>query len=115
DVAARFAKAIVERPARTERPDRYPWFNHLINLALTEGKSDEALSYLDAGQKSDSEHNEGRRQNDYDLRRGQMHAKRGELDAAQSVFEALIARVPGEMRYRSSAAEAMLSARQGAR
>jgi len=114
-LAGRFAKAIVDRPARAERPDRYTWFNHLINLALAEGKSDEAMAYLHAAQKADSEHNEGRRQNDYDLRRGQMHAKRGELDAAQAVLEALIERVPGEMRYRSSAAEAMLSARQGAR
>ncbi len=37
------------------------------------------------------------------------------MDAAQDVFSRLIERVPTEMRFRSSAAEAMLSARQGAR
>jgi hypothetical protein len=66
-----------------------------------------------AGQQSDAEHNEGKRLNDYDLRRGQLHAKRGELNEAQAVFDALIGRSPQELRYHSSAAEAMLSARQG--
>src|SRR5262249_42142044 len=64
------------------------------------------------GEKGDCEHNEGRRRNDYELRRGQVHAKRGELDEAANVFERLIERSPTELRYRGSAAEAMLSARQ---
>jgi hypothetical protein len=34
------------------------------------------------------------------------------VEAAQKVFEDLIARVPAELRYRGSAAEALLSARQ---
>jgi tetratricopeptide (TPR) repeat protein len=115
DLAGRFARALVGRPPRAERPDRYTWFNHLINLALSEGNTEAALEHLGAAAKADAEHNEGRRQNDYDLRRAQVHAKRGEMDAAQEVFDRLIERVPAELRYRSSAAEAMLSARQGAR
>jgi tetratricopeptide (TPR) repeat protein len=115
ELAERFARAIVGRPARAERPDRYTWFNYLINQALAANNSDSALDLLNAGEKADCEHNEGRRRNDYELRRAQLHAKRGELDAAQDLFDRLIERVPGEMRFRSSAAEAMLSARQGAR
>ncbi len=115
DVGGRFAKALVERPARAERPDRYTWFNHLINLALAEGDSAAALDYVNQGEKADCEQNEGRRRNDYELRRAQIHTKRGELDAAQDVFDRLIERVPSELKFRSTAAEAMLSARQGAR
>jgi tetratricopeptide (TPR) repeat protein len=115
ELAGRFAKAVVGRPARAERPDRYTWFNYLINQALAEGQSDSALDYLNEGEKADCEQNEGRRRNDYELRRAQLHAKRGELDSAQEVFDRLIERVPAELRFRSSAAEAMLSARQGKR
>jgi tetratricopeptide (TPR) repeat protein len=115
DLGGRFARALVERPARAERADRYTWFNHLINLALAEGDSAAALDYVNQGEKADCEQNEGRRRNDYELRRAQIHAKRGEMDAAQDAFDRLIERVPSELRFRSSAAEAMLSARQGAR
>ena len=84
------------------------------SVAEALGMMDAALDYLNQGEKSDCEHNEGHRRNDYELRRGQIHAKRGETAEAQSVFERLIERVPSELRYRGSAAEAMLSARQPA-
>jgi tetratricopeptide (TPR) repeat protein len=115
DLAGQFARALVGRPPQPDRPDRFPWYNHLVNQALAEGSTAAALEHLAAAAKADAEQNEGRRQNDYDLRRGQIHAKRGELDAAQEAFDRLIERAPGELRYRSGAAEAMLSARQGAR
>jgi tetratricopeptide (TPR) repeat protein len=115
ELAERFAKVLVSRPARAERPDRYTWFNYLINQALAQGNSESALDYVNAGEKADCEHNEGRRRNDYELRRAQIQTRRGELDAAQDVFDRLIERVPSELRFRSGAAEAMLSARQGAR
>jgi hypothetical protein len=63
----------------------------------------------------DCEQNEGRRRNDYELRRGQVHVKRGEADAAADVFQRLIERVPDELKYRGSAAEAMLTLKQGER
>jgi tetratricopeptide (TPR) repeat protein len=115
ELAGRFARAVVGRPARGERPDRYLWFNHLINQALAEGDSTAALDFVNEGEKADCEQNEGKRRNDYELRRAQIHAKRSEMDAAQDAFDRLIERAPSELRYRSSAAEAMLSARQGAR
>jgi len=115
DVAGKFAQALVSRPARPERPDRFPWYSHLVQLALGEGNTGGALDYLNEGEKHDCEHNEGRRRNEYELRRGQIHAKRGEAEQAQDVFERLIARVPAELKFRGSAAEAMLSARQGSR
>ena len=49
------------------------------------------------------------------MRRGQIQAKRGDFDEAQTVFDRLIERVPSELRFRSTAAETMLSAKQGAR
>jgi tetratricopeptide (TPR) repeat protein len=115
ELAGAFARSLVSRPANPRRPDRYSWYGHLVQTALERGDTDAALNYLNEGEKADSEQNEGRRRNDYELRRGQIHARRGEADLAQDVFERLIARAPSEMRYRSSAAEAMLSARQGAR
>ena len=114
DVAGKFALALVARPHQPGK-DRYPWYSHLVGLALAEGNSDAALDFINEGTKADCEHNEGRRRNDYELRRGQIHAKRGEADQAQDVFDRLIERVPGELKYRGTAAEAMLSARQGAR
>ncbi|HMC64585.1 MAG TPA: hypothetical protein VKI65_06575, partial [Gemmataceae bacterium] len=115
ELAGRFAQALVNRPARPERPDRFPWFSHLVQLALNEGDADSALDYLDEGEKRDCEENEGRRRNDYELRRGQIHARRGEVEAAQELFERLITRAPADLRYPGTAAEALLSARQGNR
>jgi tetratricopeptide (TPR) repeat protein len=115
ELAAVFAQSIVARPPSPGRPDRYSWFGHLVQSALAENDTDKALDYLNEGEKADCEQNEGRRRNDYELRRAQIHARRGEPDQAQDVFDRLIARAPSEMKYRSSAAEAMLSARQGPR
>jgi tetratricopeptide (TPR) repeat protein len=112
DLAARFGKALVARPPRPERPDHFPVYAQLIQQGLAEGNTGAALEYVAAGEKADAEQNAGRRQNDYDLRRGQIQARRGEVDAARETFERLIGRVPAELRYRGSAAEAMLSARQ---
>jgi hypothetical protein len=114
ELAGRFAKALVSRPVATgETRDRFPWYSHLVQVATTGGDNDAALNYLNDGEKDDCEHNEGRRRNDYELRRGQLHAKRGEVDTAADVFERLVQRVPAELRYRGTAAEAMLSLRRG--
>jgi tetratricopeptide (TPR) repeat protein len=115
DLAGRFGKALVSRPPPAGRPDRYPVYSQLIQQALAEGNTDAALDFISQGQQADSAHNEGRRQDDYDLRRGQILAKRGEVDAAQDVFRRLTERVPAELRFAAAAAEAMLSARQGPR
>jgi tetratricopeptide (TPR) repeat protein len=115
DLAGQFARAIVSRPPRPDKADRFPYFLHLIQLALAEGHTDLALDHVNAGEKADCENNEGRRRNDYELRRGQIHARRGEIETAQNVFDSLIARVPGDLRFRGSAAEAMLSAKDTVR
>jgi tetratricopeptide (TPR) repeat protein len=114
DLAARFAQTLVARPARAGGPDRFPWYSFLVQRALAQGDTAAALDYLNAGEQHDCQHNEGRRRNDYELRRGQVHANCGESAEARDVFERLIARVPTELRYRASAAEALLSARQPA-
>ena len=113
ELAGRFARELIGRPPRSERPDRYPLYGQLVQQALADGDTDGALDLINEGEKADCEQNEGRRRNDYELRRAQIHARRGDIDQAEKCFADLIARVPSEMRYRSSAAEAMLSARQG--
>ena len=115
ELAAHFAQALAARPPSAERPDRYPVYSYLTQRALQEGDKDAALDYVNEGERVDCEHNGGRRRNDYELRRGQVHVKRGEAEAAQEVFQRLIERAPSELRYRGTAAEAMLTLKQGAR
>jgi tetratricopeptide (TPR) repeat protein len=115
ELAANFAKALVSRPSQGEKSDRYSVYSFLTQRALKEGDTAAALDLVNEGEKVDCEHNEGRRRNDYELRRGQVHVKRGEVDAADDVFRRLIDRVPSDLKLRGAAAEAMLSARQGAR
>jgi hypothetical protein len=112
ELANRFARTLVSRPPQADRPDRFPWYTYLVQTALAEGDTQTALQYVDEGEKADCEQNEGRRRNDYEFRRAQVLAKRGNSEAARDVFERLIARVPNEMRYRGSAAESMLSLKQ---
>ena len=95
--------------------DRFPLFQLLINQAVTQGNVDATLDYLNDGERDDCENNEGKRRNEYELRRAQVHAKRGEFDDAERVYDSLISRVPTELNYRVNAAETMLSARQGAK
>jgi tetratricopeptide (TPR) repeat protein len=115
DLAKRFGKTLMARQPKADKPDRYYLFSYLTQRALNEGEFDAALDYVNEGQSQDCTHNEGRRRNDYELRRGQVHARRGEADQAEDVFRRLIERTPSEMRFRTSAAEAMISLKQGAR
>ncbi len=70
---------------------------------------------MNEGQKQDCEQNEGRRRNDYELRRAQVHIKQREPDQAHDVFTRLIERSPDNVKYRGTAAEGMLSLRQSQR
>ena len=115
ELAGKFAAILVERPAYPERPDRFPLFQLLINQAMAQANLDAALDHLNAGEADDCKNNEGRRRNEYELRRAQLHAKRGEFDDSERVYDGLIARAPTELNYRVNAAETMLSARQGAK
>jgi len=115
EIGTRFARALVARPPAGGAADRYAHFSYLIERALAAGNTDEALDTINEGEKADCEQNEGRRRNDYELRRGKLHARRGEADAAHDVFDRLIQRDPTNMQTRAAAAEAMLTLRQGKR
>lgn len=115
ELAGNFARAIVARPVRPEQPDRSPWYFYLIQRSLREGGADEALGYVDEGERVDCEHNEGRRRNEYEMRRGQVHCKRGDVEEAFRVFESLLQRDPMDQKSRATAAESMLAMRQSAR
>jgi tetratricopeptide (TPR) repeat protein len=112
ELAGKFAQVLTTRPPRANKPDRYPYFNHLINLAQGQGDLTQALNHLNDGEKDDCEHNDGKRRNDFELRRGQLLAKSGDVGQAREVFDRLIARVPAELKARGAAAEAMLAAKQ---
>src|SRR5207244_1689999 len=75
EVAGKFAEVIIQRPPSPDKPDRYPLYNHLVNLALSQGETAAAVNYLNDGEKYDCERNEGKRRNDYELRRGQILVK----------------------------------------
>jgi tetratricopeptide (TPR) repeat protein len=115
EIGTHFARALVARPPAAGEADRYPYFSYLIERALAGGNTAEALDTINEGEKADCEQNEGRRRNDYELRRGKVHARRGEADAAHDVFDRLIQRDPTSLKTRAAAAEAMLSLRQGPR
>ncbi len=115
DLAASFAVGLTARPPRPDRADKYPWYAFLTQHALKNGQLDAALDHINEGERADCEQNEGRRRNDFELQRGKVHVKRGEADAAADVFQRLIERAPDELKYRGSAAEAMLTLKQGAR
>jgi tetratricopeptide (TPR) repeat protein len=112
ELAGKFASLLVGRPPYAERSDRFPLYQLLVNQATAQGNFDSALDYVNEGEADDCSNNEGKRRNEWELRRAQLHAKRGEYDQAKDVFDRLIARVPNEMSYRISATETMLSARQ---
>lgn len=113
-LAGKFAQALVDRPTRAERPDRYPWHNHLVNLALEEKDFAKAIDCINAGESDDCSNNGGKRRNDFELRRAQTLAKKGDHKDAEDAFDRLISRSPQEWKYRGAATEAFLSARQGA-
>jgi tetratricopeptide (TPR) repeat protein len=113
ELSTRFAQALIGRPPQPDNPDRFPWYAFLVQHALGEGRTDEALGLIGAGEQADQEHNAGRRHSDYELRRGQIHARRGEVEAAQDVFSRLNQRDPENMKNWAAAAEAMLALKQG--
>ncbi len=112
DLATRFAKTLTARPADKAHPDRWPFFQHLIQEAQTAGDHEAALGLVDEGEKADCEGNEGRRRNDYELRRGRLLARDGQGEQAKEVFERLLARVPVDTQAAGAAAEAMLGAKR---
>ena len=113
ELASQFARALINHNGKEVAAGHLLAFAHLISQALAKGNPAEALELIDAGEKSDCENNEGRRRNDFELRRGQVLAKLGEPAQAQGVFERLMDRAPAELRYYGSATEAMLGAKQG--
>ena len=112
ELASRFAKALVGRPADKSHPDRWPVYQHLIQEAQAAGDHEAALSLVDEGEKADCEGNEGRRRNDYELRRGRLLARSGHGDQAKEVFERLLGRAPENTQVAGAAAEAMMSAKR---
>ncbi len=119
DMALNFGRALVGRPraaADGATPfDRGPTYFYLVQRALAEGNTDEALRLVNEGEQDDREHNGGRRQADFELRRAQVHVRRREADQAFEVYEKLLQSDPANMKARGSAVEAMLSLKQGPR
>jgi tetratricopeptide (TPR) repeat protein len=115
ELGRHFVEKLIARAPSPEKTDRFPWYSYLVQRALTDGRMDAALDLVNDGEKADCEHNGGQRRNDYEFRRGQVHAKRGEADQAGDVFQRLIDREPMNLKYRGSAAETMLSLKQPAK
>src|SRR5258708_38645576 len=107
ELASSFARTLISRPPVPGKTDRYPYYSYLVQRALHEGRPDEALDIVNEGEKADCEQNDGGRRNDYELRRGQVHAKRGEAGQAAAGFQHLIDRIPPTRKYRGAAAGAL--------
>src|SRR5262249_22305890 len=115
ELVTRYAAALVARPPNADRPDRYPWYSFLIQHAMGEGANDNALEFINQGERFDADQNQGRRGSDFQFRRAQVFAKSGDVEQAGAAFEQLIQREPAQLRFRGAAAEAMLSLRQGSK
>jgi tetratricopeptide (TPR) repeat protein len=113
DLAGKFARLLTRRPANSATPDRYPYFNHLMQLAQAENDSAAVIALLDEAEKSDIASNEGRRRADFSLRRGQVLARRGDADKAHEVLQELLSSHPDELKYYGPAIEAMLGQKKG--
>ncbi len=115
ELAVAFARAGAARPHDAAKPDRYPFFACLMTAALASGDPDGVVRAADDGAKHDAEHNGGKRLNDYALRKVALYAKRGDFDAVEREFDAMLDRAPDDGNLYVKAAETMLSAKQGAR
>lgn len=115
EIAAHFARVGIGRPVNAAKPDRYPYYATLATAALLEGDTETALKHLDAGLAYDASANQGKRQEDYGLRRANVLVQRGESEAAEQAFHSLIQRSPRNFKIRGQAAEAMLKLKQPAK
>lgn len=113
-LGVRFAQALMERPVGEEGQDRFPIASFLIQQAL-QNSHDEALDWVNEGERLDCEHNGGHRRNEYELKRAEVHTRLGDVEQAESTWRKLLERVPTELEYRGKAVEAMLSLKQGAK
>jgi len=112
ELAARFASALTSRPAAADRPDLYPWMSFLIQKAVREGEYAAALDHVNEGMRLDSERNEGKRRDDYEVWRAQVLTRQGDVEATRNAYQSLIERSPRNFKYRGKAAEAMLTLKQ---
>jgi tetratricopeptide (TPR) repeat protein len=115
ELAENFADNLVSRNVTAKPTDRGPVYFYLIQKALQDGRLDDALDRVEEGERFDCENNEGRRRNEFELRRGQVLVRRKEANQAWDVFQRLIERAPSDMRVRAAATEGMLSLRDGGR
>ncbi|MFO0849651.1 MAG: tetratricopeptide repeat protein [Gemmataceae bacterium] len=114
ELAVRFAKAGVGRPADPAKPDRYPLYACLVAGSQADGDLSAALAHAEAGAKYDAEHNAGKRANEFAVQRGKLLARKGDVDAAVAAFDELLARAD-DGKFYITATEAMLSAKQGSK
>ncbi len=108
ELAGRFAQSAVQRPPAG---DRFVFFNHLVHAALQAEDWVGAQNSVNEGLRYDCEHNEGRRRNEYELRRARIHLRAREPELAHEAFTRLVQRDPTNLDLLGQAAEAMLSAR----
>lgn len=114
ELAVAFAKAGAAKPADA-KPDRYPFFACLMTAALSSGDTAEVIRVANQGSQFDREHNDGKRYNDYALRKVAILSKKGDFDAVEQEFNAVLERSPNDGNLYVKAAETFLGAKQGAR
>jgi len=113
ELAVAFAKAGIAKSADAAKPDRYVLYLCAIQGATADNDHEAALTLAEGGAEYDAAHNDGKRANEFGVRKAQLLAKTGKIDAAVAEFDALIDRTPDEPRFIVTAAETLLSARQG--
>ena len=112
DTASQFARQAI---SVENSGDLYIYYQHLLTQTQNSGDLARTLALLEEAKAADTKTNEGKRRDDYALKRAQLLAKANRPDEAATEFQALIDRTPSELRYIVTATETMISARQGAR
>ncbi|QEL18929.1 SEC-C domain-containing protein [Limnoglobus roseus] len=115
ELAVAFAKTGTTKPYDAAKPDRYPFFACLMTAALSSGDTGEVVRVANEGSQYDSEHNAGKRFNDYALRKIAVLAKKGEYEAVEQEYNTILDRTPNDGNLYVKAAETFLGAKQGSR
>jgi tetratricopeptide (TPR) repeat protein len=113
ELAKHFAETLIARPAEASKNDRYPFYSYLILRSLADNEPDKAISYAEAGGTFDAEHNNGARRDDFDLRKGQVFARKGDADKAAEVFDGVLERSPDNVKVRIEVIETFLRLKKG--
>ena len=105
-VAARFAKALLDH----SKGDTFAIYQVLVQAALADKQTEQAIQYLEKGMQADKTSNQERRRFDYELLRARVFASCQQARKAYETYVQLLHNHPGNLDLLGTATETMLKA-----